>query len=137
MRALGTVALLAWLVTSPVAAGDLTVEVRGTRTDKGTVQAALFDDAADFLVKPMAATKSASSIGTVVLKFPGLTPGIYALSVFHDENGNDVLDKNLLGIPTEKFGFSRDAAGLMGPPKFDAARFTVGADSMTIVINLH
>jgi uncharacterized protein (DUF2141 family) len=47
----------------------------------------------------------------------------YAVTVFHDLNGNQQLDKNLLGIPKEPIGFSNDARPVMGPPSYLNARF--------------
>jgi uncharacterized protein (DUF2141 family) len=53
-----------------------------------------------------------------------LAPGAeYAVAAFHDENGNDDLDRGLFGIPTEGTGASNDARGFMGPPPYDGARF--------------
>lgn len=43
-------------------------------------------------------------------------PGKYAVVAFHDVNGNEELDKNMLGIPTEPYGFSNNARGMLGPP---------------------
>ena len=43
----------------------------------------------------------------------------------HDENDNKKLDTNLIGIPKEGFGYSKDAMGRFGPPKFDDAVLTV------------
>jgi uncharacterized protein (DUF2141 family) len=62
------------------------------------------------------------------VRFDGLPPGQYAMAVIHDENGNHRLD-TIAGIPREGFGFSRNAAGRFGPPKFSAARFAVGTDA--------
>jgi uncharacterized protein (DUF2141 family) len=50
--------------------------------------------------------------------------GRYAISLFHDENGNGRLDKALM-IPSEGYGFSRDAPVVMGPPSFAEAAFVV------------
>ncbi|MDR2086592.1 MAG: DUF2141 domain-containing protein, partial [Dysgonamonadaceae bacterium] len=44
--------------------------------------------------------------------------GDYAVSIFHDENDNYKLDTGMFGIPVEKTGFSNNAKGVMGPPKF-------------------
>lgn len=55
------------------------------------------------------------AIGT----FENLTQGEYAISLFHDENSNGELDKNLMGIPKEPFGFSNDEMGMFGPPSFN------------------
>ena len=66
-----------------------------------------------------------------------LAPGRYALFAMHDANGNGDLDRNLLGIPTESYGFSNGAAGTVGPPSFDAAAVQVGGDAPSrIVIHL-
>jgi uncharacterized protein (DUF2141 family) len=45
-------------------------------------------------------------------------PGKYAISSFYDANNNTKLDKNFLGAPTEKYGFSNNARGTFGPPDF-------------------
>lgn len=47
----------------------------------------------------------------------------YAVTVFHDLNENQKLDKNLLGIPKEPIGFSNDARPVTGPPSYLNARF--------------
>jgi uncharacterized protein (DUF2141 family) len=67
--------------------------------------------------------------GTLRFAFPGLKPGRYAVAVYHDENDNGELDTNLLGIPTEGYGFSNDATGFAGPPDFDAAAVEVPDDA--------
>jgi uncharacterized protein (DUF2141 family) len=55
--------------------------------------------------------------------FEDVPPGEYAIAAFHDENGNNGLDRNFLGIPSEGTGASNDARGFMGPPRYDDARF--------------
>jgi len=42
-----------------------------------------------------------------------------AITAFHDSNGNGELDKNPIGIPTEKYGFSKNPTLGFGPPSFD------------------
>jgi uncharacterized protein (DUF2141 family) len=44
--------------------------------------------------------------------------GVYAVAVFQDLNENGKLDKNWMGVPTEPYGFSKDARGTFGPPSF-------------------
>lgn len=65
---------------------------------------------------------------TRALAFPALPRGDYAIAVIHDENGNARLD-TLAGIPREGFGFSRNPPIMFGPPRFTAARFTLGGDA--------
>lgn len=59
-----------------------------------------------------------------------LNRGQYAVSAFHDENNNSVLDKNFLGIPQEKYGFSNDARGTFGPPELREQLFTHSAPQL-------
>ncbi len=63
---------------------------------------------------------------TVSLMLP---KGKYAVSAFHDANGNKKLDKNMMGLPTEKYGFSNDARGTFGPPSLSSQLFEVSADT--------
>lgn len=57
----------------------------------------------------------------------GLTVGnIYGVSVFLDLNGNQKLDTNAFGIPTEGFGFSNNPTIGFGPPTWDQVKFTFG-----------
>ena len=62
---------------------------------------------------------------SVRLTFRNVVPGDYAISLLHDENANGRADTFLM-LPTEGYGFSRDAKSSMGPPKFADAVFTVG-----------
>tara|TARA_R110002050_G_scaffold80106_3_gene171445 strand:+ start:16483 stop:16791 length:309 start_codon:yes stop_codon:yes gene_type:complete len=48
-----------------------------------------------------------------------LKPGAYAVAAFHDENSNDKIDKAFTGIPTEKYGFSNNVRGMIGPPDLE------------------
>jgi uncharacterized protein (DUF2141 family) len=102
--------------------------VAGLRSAKGTVQVCLTadpkhfpdckgDPAARHLIVPAAAAS---------LRFNDVPPGDYAISLFHDENGNGKLDTRF-GIPSEGVGFSRNPRLMFGPPSFSAAHFTVGA----------
>ena len=52
-----------------------------------------------------------------------LNEGIYAISLFIDSNDNKKLDKNLIGIPTEQYGFSNNTMGFFGKPSFKNASF--------------
>lgn len=108
---------------------DVSVMVTGLRNGKGQVFACLTadprafpdcksDPAARQLIVPAAGDET-------VLDFGAVAPGTYAISLFHDENGNGKLDTVLM-MPKEGFGFSRDAKVRFGPPRFAAASFTVG-----------
>ncbi|MEQ8240226.1 MAG: DUF2141 domain-containing protein [Cyclobacteriaceae bacterium] len=62
-----------------------------------------------------------------------LPSGVYAISLYHDENNNDQLDKSMVGLPKEGYGFSNDAMGLFGPPSFEKASFKVTNDTSFVI----
>lgn len=106
-------------------AAALTVEVKGLRNDRGRLAVALFDSAASFPTRERAVRGQIVRIqgGRAAVTFRDLRPAVYALAVLHDENGNDKMDFNFLGMPLEGYGFSNDAAVLFGPPSFASAAF--------------
>lgn len=65
-----------------------------------------------------------------------LAPGKYALAVYHDLNGNSVLDKNFFGIPKEPYGFSNDFRPKFSPPSFSDCEFEVSGPGQKIVVKL-
>jgi len=122
-------AALALLATTACAA-DLTVTITDIRAAEGSLMVALVntDAAWNNQAKPVAAQAVAAVKGEMQLKFTDLPDGAYAVQVMHDENGNDKLDSNFLGIPTEGYGFSNNP-DVMRRATFDEARFEVKADT--------
>jgi uncharacterized protein (DUF2141 family) len=105
---------------------SLDVRFTGLRSAKGVLQLCLTSDAGAFPdCRGANGIKRTVSAGAPAIRFEGLPPGDYAMAVIHDANGNARLDTTL-GIPREGFGFSRNPAIGFGPPRFQAARFTVG-----------
>ena len=99
--------------------GSLVIAIDNLKTDKGVIIVAIFNNDKDFLKKDYAnQTLKVQSDSTVLCVFDNLPKGIYSISVIHDENENGQLDKNILGIPTEAFGFSNNKMGMFGPPSF-------------------
>lgn len=47
----------------------------------------------------------------------------YAFSIHHDEDGNNKLNKNWIGMPKEGLGASNNARGNFGPPSYKQAKF--------------
>jgi len=107
------------------ATGALTVRVSQLRNDRGKVAVALFASAKDFPDQRRALAGRLTRIrnGRATVRFDGLRPGEYAIAVLHDENQNNEMDFNILGMPLEGYGFSNDASALFGPPSFAAAAF--------------
>ena len=115
----------------------LEVEAHGVETADGFIQVALYKKEDDFLkferVFRNAGAPATKGISKVVLE--DLPAGEYAVAIFHDENGNEELDTNWLGIPREPLGFSRARMKTFGPPKFQECAIMLQGN-MTVQIFL-
>jgi len=116
----------------------LTVRVRGLTNDRGRVAVALFSTAESFPDQKRAVAGHLAKIekGRAAVRFVGLRPGVYAVAVLHDENENDEMDFNFLGMPLEGYGFSNDASATFGPPSFQAASFRLQPRNSFIPIRM-
>jgi uncharacterized protein (DUF2141 family) len=115
-------------VPGPALAADLEIIVTGIRDREspGKVFIGVFNSADGFLKDERryarAAIPVAGGVARIIFTLP---PGRYAAVVFHDANNNGELDTNVIGIPLEDYGFSRDARGLMSAPSFEDAALDV------------
>jgi uncharacterized protein (DUF2141 family) len=122
------------VAAAPVAAatspGVLSVRLSGFRSAQGQVLIAVFRGETGFPGSPDKAWKTmvaTISGDTASVDLRDVPPGDYAVSVVHDENGNNALDTSWIGIPKEGIGMSNNAKGRMGPPKYRDAKFVVEA----------
>jgi uncharacterized protein (DUF2141 family) len=114
--------------------------IEGLHSDRGQVVCALFAAADDFpkrIDRAFARVAAQIISGRATCEFPGVPAGVYAVSVFHDENLNGRLDTNWLGIPREGVGASNNPKPRMGPPKFAAAEFQHSGTPMDVEIIMH
>ena len=65
-----------------------------------------------------------------------LPPGTCAASLYEDSNGNQKLDRNLIGIPKEPAGVSGNPSKHFGPPRFDDSSLRLCRTAQTIAITL-
>lgn len=131
--------ILAGYACAGEASIKLAVVMEGFRNNGGSVMAALFqrkDGFPEEYRKALKVAKSAIMEGTAKIGFDGLVPGEYAVSVFHDENGDGELDKNMLGMPKEGYGASNNELPAMSAPEFEKALFVVKQGEQTIRIGL-
>lgn len=125
IRTLAAMLFLLLATAAVASAADLTITVKDVRSADGSVLIAVYDSDANFMKPPQAKVrrKTNANKGEVKFVIHDLPAGKYAVSSYHDENNNGKLDTNSLGVPTEGFGFSNDAQGVAGPPKFAQAAF--------------
>ncbi len=66
-----------------------------------------------------------------------LPEGEYAFALIHDENLNNKLDQNFLGIPKEGAAASNNAEGFMSPPSYEKAKFILDKAEVTKIKMLY
>lgn len=115
---------------------DVTINVSNLNSNKGKVFVALYNQESHFLKKQIKGEISPIENNTCTVTFKNIQNGIYAISMFHDENSNDIMDTNFLGIPKEDYGCSNNAKGFMGPPKWEDAKFQINNQSIIQNIKL-
>ena len=105
---------------------DLEVRIEGLRSAEGDVRIALHREIEDgeFPAENsvVGAIMRPAASGTVRAVFAD------AMAAFHDADGDGELNRNIVGMPTEGYGFSNGAVGFFGPPSFADAAVTVAGD---------
>jgi uncharacterized protein (DUF2141 family) len=129
---------LYFVLLSLAQAADLTVTIAGLRSTAGVVRLSVYNRAETFLEASgrIARHKASVTSNPMQVTFVGLDPGTYAISVVHDENNDGKLNRNVLGIPLEGYGFSNDAPVILGPPSFAQAAVPVGQENTTITVTM-
>jgi uncharacterized protein (DUF2141 family) len=96
----------------------------------------VYGSQADYRKTAVKEIKVAAAGDPVAIQITGLAPGDYAIALYHDRNGNEKLDSNLMGIPTEPYGFSGTARNLMGPATWEQAKFSLPAEGSAVNVRL-
>ena len=124
------------LAASHTAAATVEVRVAGVLGAKGKVSVAVCDRER-FLKQCLFTASVPAQAGETVVSLRDIPAGTWAVLAYQDANDNGKLDRNFIGIPSENYGFSRDAASRFGPPGFEAAAIEVGEGTTVAPIKLH
>ncbi|MEP3052016.1 MAG: DUF2141 domain-containing protein [Erythrobacter sp.] len=139
--ALGTGVLGAGMLgaAAPAQAGEIVITITNMRSQEGVVRACMTTQESVFPKcrdDPAAYRTVVPANSSATIRFNNVEPGNYAIALLHDENDNGKADRALGMMPTEGFGFSRDARVRFGPPKFRDAVFEHGMDDQELVIRM-
>ncbi len=131
MRHISTLSLLLGLLLVSASfrsepSGVLTIEIDNIQKAEGTIWVGIYNSETNFLIKEKAILEEIkiNQAGTQTIDIPGLKYGQYAVAIFHDENNNGEMDRNLLGIPSEPFAFSKTPKSKWRLPRFDEVKFS-------------
>jgi uncharacterized protein (DUF2141 family) len=117
----------------------INVTIEQVRNSSGQITLTLYPDDKSRYLKPggaLAVTKVPARAGVTqaCIFVPG--PGLYALVLYHDANSNGKIDRNLLGIPKEGFGFSNNPRILFSAPSLKSVQLQVNAPGLPTRIRM-
>ncbi|MDC2995723.1 DUF2141 domain-containing protein [Flavobacteriaceae bacterium] len=108
---------------------SLEMEINNLESNKGPIYIRILDENEN----PVIVGTSPVINYSAEISFDSIFPGKYAIQFFHDENKNQKMDFNLIGIPKEKFGSSNDVKPILGPPKFEKMLFEIYEDKKIVM----
>ena len=103
---------------------SLEIEITGLRNNTGRVMLQVFDRNEKVIAQEIGTIKDLTCSFTI----RDLSPGKYAARFYHDENLNGEMETNLVGKPTEGYGFSNNVTGKFSMPPFEKWLFDVSED---------
>lgn len=107
----------------------LNIEIVEIRNNSGNIMLQLFDENEKIIKEEMGNITDNKCLFTI----EDLKPGKYAARYYHDENMNGKMETNLLGKPTEGYGFSNNVTGKFGPPPFEKWLFEIDSDEKIVL----
>lgn len=116
------------LAAASLYAADLTISLTAP-PDTGQLRILLFDSPDTFgdLRDPVF-SKTVPTAGQAKITLSDVPEGRYALVVHHDENSDEKINKNFIGIPREPVGFANGYKP-KGPPSFSRALLNIDAEN--------
>ena len=103
-----------------MSSGSLVLKIENINSSDGFIWIGIYDSEQNYLIKEKGIIEGyrVNQLGEMTLNIDSLNFGNYAIALFHDENGNGKLDRNVIGIPSEPYAFSKKEKSKWRVPKF-------------------
>lgn len=117
--------------------GNIIVTVTNIKNTNGYVKIALMNKEKQFKEKNYFRKAKAKIVNnTSIYTFKNIPHGEYVISCFHDEDNDNKIKTNFIGIPKEGVGLSNNPKMKFGPPKFKDGVFILKNKNKQIKISL-
>lgn len=116
---------------------QLTIEVQNIEVVDGYIRIGVFNSNEKFLKKDSTFKKYKVAVenNTETIIIDDLPKGEYAFILYHDKNSDGKMNRKLIGIPKEPFGFSNNVRPKFSKPTFDECMFLLD-DNLVLQIKL-
>ncbi|KXX68332.1 DUF2141 domain-containing protein [Flammeovirga sp. SJP92] len=126
---LGTLLLLTFNSLFAQSQSKIELTVEGLRNTKGHILVQVVDKNMASIVE----LKQKVLKDVVEISIPDIKPGTYGIRICHDEDNNDEMTNNWIGIPKEGFGYSWDKKVKMKEPDFEEYAFILEKENNALV----
>jgi uncharacterized protein (DUF2141 family) len=139
---IATLAITAMAPSALAEQSSITVNLSGVRSQKGNVVVCLWGKGSkDFPFCSSAAAYKTTTLkagNNLVATFQNIPSGEYAVSAFHDENGDGKLNTNWMGMPKEGMAAfnvdkNQNPQGRREKPSFDKVKFKLNSSTTVAV----
>jgi uncharacterized protein (DUF2141 family) len=135
---IGTLAITVMAPRALAEQSSITVNLSGVRSQKGNVVVCLWGkENKDFPICSTAGAYKSTTLkannSSLVASFQNIPSGEYAVSAFHDENGDGKLNTNWMGMPKEGIAAANmdksQSQGRRERPSFDKMKFKLNGST--------
>jgi len=106
---------------------QLTIKIENIEVLEGDIRIGIFNTSENFLREGLTFKNYLIAVKdtTETIIIHDLPKGEYAFLLYHDKNADGKMNRNLLGIPKEPFGFSNNVKPKFAKPTFEECGFSL------------
>ncbi len=129
--------LFLFFSATPVQKGKFIIKVEGLRNSDGVVTVALYEEDGHLSEDKVWAEFHSSISGQKSTIVTDEIPfGEYSMVVIHDENNNGKMDFNLVKMPKEGLGFSKNPKIGLSKPSFEDTKVNLNSNKRNLTIRV-
>lgn len=124
---------------NPKKNSKLTIHIDNIAVIDGTIKIGVFDTDSTFLDEDATIRNYSIDVNGASETFviDDLPKGDYAISMYHDENSDGILNRNFFGIPKEPYGFSNNVKPKFSAPDYKDCKFSFFKDDTLKIRLIH
>ncbi|MCX6224142.1 MAG: DUF2141 domain-containing protein [Bacteroidia bacterium] len=117
----------------------LDIEINSIRKPKGVIILSIYTGPEQYPYHPArtyVVKKDSLTKGILQTSIKDLSPGEYGLCLLDDENQSGEMENNMIGMPTEGFGFANNVKPFLKRPEYDRIIFKLlpGKNRMQLIV---
>jgi uncharacterized protein (DUF2141 family) len=111
---------------------NLEVTIKNIKNLNGYIQIGLYNNAEEFPKVGKEYKRYYFKVTSKTMKhtIKCINNGRYAVATYHDENSDKKCNRNLIGYPTEDYGFSNNVKVIITAPSFEDALIELNKDKV-------